>query len=220
MDAMPRTGHHTDNGGVLGLTLHSKTKPIFVACGYSPTMGNICKDSANHNTLTLNDTNCVTLDKKSSAINVSATQKDSDLSHPWHILDSMHTGYKENFGVRVERKIEVNQDGSVVQGRDSVIFVGDFATAETLHITIRFHLHPNIRAIQLRNNDLILTSKKTKQIVFNAKNCTVKIETSYHIDAHGIYKPTEQIVLQKTYTPQVLSENNVHMDWTLYTDKQ
>ena len=226
MDAMPRTGHHTDTGGVLGLTLHSKTHPIFVACGYSPTMGNRCKYSATHNTLTLNDTNCVTLGKKSSAINVSATQKDSDPSHPWHILDSMHTGYKQKFGVQVERKIGVKQDGSVVQGRDSVIFVGDFATAEPLYITIRFHLHPNIRAVQLQNNDLILTAKKTKQkqtkqVVFNAKNCTVSIEPSYHIDAHGIYKPTEQIVLQKTYTPQVLDADKVqHIDWTLYTDKQ
>ncbi len=224
LDAQNRRGYATDNGGLLGITVHCQKQPLFVACGHTHNMQAVSRYSAAHNTLVINDTNSVPIGKlqnptyaKNPYIACTVSTKHSTAGD-WAVIQAAHTGYESAFAVRVERKVGVHTDGNTVQCRDSVIFTGDFAQAVPMDIAIRLHLHPSVKATKLQSGQVLLTFQKKNTAIFEAKNSKILLEPSYYIDENFVYMPTEQIVLQCQHTPTVLGEKDIHIDWSLTLD--
>lgn len=217
VDASPRTQNHVYDGGVLGVTISYQKNPLFVACGYSHALGDVCRYSACFNTLVINNVNAVSVLDTASDTSL-GIQAQEYTQNEWQVVSCKHTGYLEKFGVRVERDVCLNDIGNTIRGQDRLVFCGNQNLGQDLDIAVRFHIHPDVKANVTPSGAVAMIIKKTNMVIFQVKNATISLEKSFFVDTFGESLPTEQIVVRHAHTVDVLDDNTVSLDWQICLD--
>jgi uncharacterized heparinase superfamily protein len=125
-------------------------------------------------------------------------------------LDASHDGYLENFGLTHERRLFLSADGADVRGEDQLTASGNFKAREGAEAaTVRFHLHPDVRASLARDGSnvlLLLPNRDGWQ--FKAKGGELTLEESIYITDSETVRRTNQIVV--TAKP---ADNTAKVNW-------
>jgi uncharacterized heparinase superfamily protein len=110
-------------------------------------------------------------------------------------IEASHDGYVRRHGVIHRRAIALGADGRDLRGEDSLLPAGKKARAGTT-FAIRFHLHPIVELSPTADGTgalLRLPSGAAWQ--FRSRGAALAIEESVWIDAQGIPRETQQLVL-------------------------
>ncbi|MCC2095793.1 MAG: heparinase II/III family protein [Hyphomicrobiales bacterium] len=112
-------------------------------------------------------------------------------------IQGSHDGYVSRFGFVHERGIAVNADGSALAGRDHLTPSSHRSAGSEQHsYTIRFHLHPSVRAGSIDGGRAaLLVTADGQQWVFRSQNGPVAIEESVFFASPDGPRTTSQLVL-------------------------
>ncbi|MDP4594085.1 MAG: heparinase II/III family protein [Beijerinckiaceae bacterium] len=123
-------------------------------------------------------------------------------------IQASHDGYAQRFGLVHERGIAINPEGSAIAGRDRLVPAGKKASHGGTY-TIRFHLHPSVRAgsIEAGHGALLVTADGQRWI-FRCPCAPVSIEDSIFFAGPDGPRGTSQLVISGPVVPEQ------SMDWT------
>ncbi len=127
------------------------------------------------------------------------------------LVAASHDGYHSNLGVICTRQLYLSDQGEDLRGQDS--FVGSAG-----HVfTLRFHLHPDIKASITGNNaGVLLRLRSGAGWRFRATGVHVSLEESIYVPQMGEKpKKTTQIVLTGHTT-----DNEMIVKWRLTREKK
>ncbi len=112
-----------------------------------------------------------------------------------------HDGYAKVFGLVHERELILAADASTLAGRDRLLGVeGVTSRPQAEEFTVRFHLHPRVRVVELSEAlELQLASGET--IIFEAEGAFPQVEESIFFASHGGARKCAQIVLRGKAAP-------------------
>jgi uncharacterized heparinase superfamily protein len=109
------------------------------------------------------------------------------------LLTASHDGYRPTLGLTHERRWQLSQDGSKLEGED--VFSGDGA-GSTREAIIRFHLAPGVKASRAQGGRvvmLVLPNREAWQ--FSVAPTEAFVEDSIFLASSDGMRRTEQIVL-------------------------
>lgn len=125
-------------------------------------------------------------------------------SNSRHVIELAHDGYARRFELIHERSLALTQDGARFIGQERLIVAKDVvAVSEPREFTLRFHLHPSVRAQKhagSRKVELMLPSGAS--LLFEASNYELSVEESVFFASPEGARKTTQIVLSGPATPQ------------------
>lgn len=172
---------------------------IFVNCGTAaePHWRHALAGTAGHSALTVADEDALpsgwTAAPLPPAPTVTRQIQDGNF---W--IEGEHAGYESRFGLRHRRRLYLHADGDDLRGEDMLrkIRQPDGQTPADLPFTIRFHLHPDMRASLLHDGaQAILKTSSGKGWRMRIAGCTMALEESVYLGADGIRRRSQQIVL-------------------------
>ena len=139
---------------------------------------------------------------------------DVECSDAGALLNASHDGYLGGFGLIHRREIYVSDDGSDIRGEDRLFApsdaVSEARTGEP--VTVRFHLHPSIKANPSQDNaSIILMLPDRSGWRFSARGADIAIEESVYFANRSVPHRTLQIVL----TAQTLADLTVRWGFKL-----
>jgi uncharacterized heparinase superfamily protein len=105
-----------------------------------------------------------------------------------------HDGYQTRFGIGIERVLGLSDDGLVLEGRDQ-ISGSPRGAPDDATLTLRFHLHPGMRAEMIETGDIVLTSNRGLSWRFTASGGAASIEDSMFFAGIDGMRRTQQIVV-------------------------
>ena len=116
-------------------------------------------------------------------------------------LTVSHNAYASKFGVNLERKLELSNNGKVLNGEDQITLVSNLGKSylishDALEYEVRFQFHPEI-TVQILDNDIVkLNSKNAGSWTLEALNLTPSIHPSYYFsEGHSSPLLTQQVIL-------------------------
>ena len=116
-------------------------------------------------------------------------------------LTVSHNAYASKFGVNLERKLELSNNGKVLNGEDQITLVSNLGKSylishDALEYEVRFQFHPEI-TVQILDNDIVkLNSKNAGIWTLEALNLTPSIHPSYYFsEGHSSPLLTQQVIL-------------------------
>ncbi|WP_106754532.1 heparinase II/III family protein [Pannonibacter carbonis] len=195
------------HAGCLSLEMSSGRNRIVVNCGVSGRADDgwrqVARSTAAHSTAGFEDTSsCRFLTDKPFGRWLGAPVISGPTSVPVERMEdamgtrvtASHNGYAARFHVLHERDIRLASDGSVLDGLD--LFSTSGALSEHDHYTVRFHLHPLVKAELLRGGSgvaLVCADGETWE--FDASGGELALEESVYLsDVHG-HRRTQQLVI-------------------------
>lgn len=125
-------------------------------------------------------------------------EADVECSDAGSLLNASHDGYLGGFGLIHRREIYVSEDGSDVRGHDRLFAPADAASGTKLDepVTVRFHLHPSIKANPSQDNaSIILMLPDRSGWRFSARGAEIAVEESVYFANRNVPHRTSQIVL-------------------------
>lgn len=164
--------------------------------------------TAAHSTLTVADTNAIAVPeagrKRRRRMAAEATRTES-ADATW--LEMSHDGYRNNFGLVHRRRLYLDAEGGDFRGED-VLEIVERSHGRPTDFAIRFHLHPNVRAvISQGGNAVILRLKSGLGWRFRAAGAQPRLEESVHL-GDGSPRRSTQIVLDGS-----IAEESVAVQW-------
>ncbi|GIX15986.1 MAG: heparinase II/III family protein [Rhodothalassiaceae bacterium] len=120
-----------------------------------------------------------------------------------HLAGARHDGYRDRFGLDVERRLLLARDGKLLIGEDALIAAepGRAKAGAAATFAIRFHLHPDVEAIATQGGDRVLLRLGPDRAwafaldaVEGVEDVALAIEDSLHLGADGPER-TRQIVV-------------------------
>lgn len=108
-----------------------------------------------------------------------------------------HDGYVDRFGLIHERRLSLEEQGSVISGSDRLFRPGNLPPHESHDdkVAVRFHLHPEVNIILDGEGHLMLMTDRGDSWVFTCGEVEPQVEESiYFAGLLGPWK-TKQIVL-------------------------
>lgn len=109
--------------------------------------------------------------------------------------EATHDGYAASFGLLHTRRVVVFSDGARVEGADRLSPAG--RAGADADYTIRFHLHPNVRAGRIENGlGVLLVTAGGEQWTFHAGGATVDVEESAFFAVPDRSRVTHQLVIR------------------------
>lgn len=159
---------------------------IITSCGVSPLLNadwqQALQQSAAHSGVTLNNTGTGT--PPSVTIN-------RDALAPNAHLEASHDGYARRVGIVHTRKIMMTDNGEHITGEDILEGQGH------QEVTLRFHLHPNIRAVYEQGKNKVYLDLPSRDLwTFQAFSGTITLAESVYFCHSGARLDTKQIVVQ------------------------
>ena len=107
-----------------------------------------------------------------------------------------HDGYHSRYGLIHERALALSHDGSVVEGRDRFARPGGAVVrAGGDRVTIRFHLHPDIRLYRDEADRFVLTGQGADTWVFTCSPDEAAAEESLYFAGIAGPRKTFQLVI-------------------------
>ena len=116
-------------------------------------------------------------------------------------IEGEHAGYEARFGLRHRRRLYLHADGDDLRGEDMLrkLRRSDGSRPQDCPLTIRFHLHPEIRASLLHDGaQAILKTTSGKGWRMRVAGGEMALEESVYLGADGIRRRSQQIVLSGT----------------------
>jgi uncharacterized heparinase superfamily protein len=115
------------------------------------------------------------------------------------LLTTSHNGYVAQFGVVHRRVLMIAQDGSRLDGEDSVSLApgGRFRRNEGDYV-LRFHLHPSVKASRLSDGRGVMLVLPSREVwTFEALDEKVDLEDSVFLAGNDGPRRTAQIVIRQ-----------------------
>ncbi|WP_247653844.1 heparinase II/III family protein [Labrenzia sp. PHM005] len=195
------------HAGCLSFEFSSGVNRIIVNCGVSPKSNpvwrKVSRSTAAHSTASIDDTSsCRFLSEKpfghllgapilSGPRNVELAREDDAAGSR---LIASHDGYAADFNTMHERDLRLSADGTVLDGIDTFQATGS-VDPDTLY-TIRFHLHPALKASLIRaGSALLLVCRDGEAWEFEAPGIEIALEESIYLSDVFGHRKSEQIVL-------------------------
>jgi len=113
-------------------------------------------------------------------------------------LRATHDGYATRYGVLHERTITLAADGTRFEGEDLFLAAdgGEQIPSTQDRYTVRFHLHPSIKASRLTDGQGVLLMTPNREVwTFSAGEGRVQLEDSVYLSANEGPRRTAQIVI-------------------------
>lgn len=193
--------------------------PIVVNCGWSADQPSPWREAvratAAHSALTMEETSSARLlgpgwrrELLESRIEagpdpVKARRNEEDLG-AW--LEASHDGYRAPFGLALRRRLFLAVDGGDLRGEDSLYRpVEDGAPdnpEQRLRYSLRFHLHPDVRASLSRDSlSALLVSPNGDGWRFRTDGGPVRLERSVYLASGGAPRRSTQLVVSGEAEP-------------------
>ncbi|HEY9163489.1 MAG TPA: heparinase II/III-family protein, partial [Magnetovibrio sp.] len=205
----PGNRHHA---GTLSFEMSVGPQRLIVNCGARAAQSDPWRTAlaatAAHSTLTVNDTSSAafaldgSLHRGPEQMTCSRTDTDDGL-----LVEASHDGYLNAFGLTHHRALFVGPAGNDVRGEDRLVGSGGE------YFTIRFHLHPGVKASVLGEGAGALLRFGTRHKEtwrLRTSGGEVKLESSVYLGRNGEHRRTEQIVISGP-----LTGNGALIKWAL-----
>ena len=218
--APPPSPHSADShASALAFQFAASGGPLVVNCGWGPDQPGSWREAvratAAHSALTLEETSSARQlapgwrrDLLGPQVErgpepVKARRNEEDLG-VW--LEASHDGYRKAFGLSVRRRMFLAVDGGDLRGEDGLFRpVDDGAPADPearLRFSIRFHLHPDVRASLSRDSlSALLVAANGEGWRFRTDGGPVRLEKSVYLAAGAPPQRSTQLVISGEAEP-------------------
>ena len=209
----PPAVSHEAHAGCLSFELSSGTSRIVINCGMPATGRDnwraFARSTAAHSTLTYHDTSScqfveLTAMKRflHGAPIVSGpvvVESSRETVNNGVLLSTSHDGYLARFGVIHRRILMLAQDGSRLDGEDSVAPApGGRLRGQDTDYALRFHLHPSVKASRLSDARGVMLVLPNRDVwTFEAQDDRVDLEDSVFLAGNDGPRRTAQIVVRQ-----------------------
>ncbi|MBR0692540.1 heparinase II/III family protein [Bradyrhizobium lablabi] len=201
------------HAGCLSFEFSAGTSRIVVNCGM-PTTGRdnwrpFARSTAAHSTLTYHDTSSCQFVELSAmkrllrgAPITSGPRKVESYREAvtdGDVLTASHDGYLSRFGVIHRRVLTVSQDGTRLDGEDSLSPApGRRIKGDDADFALRFHLHPSVKASRLSDARGVMLVLPNRDVwTFEALDDKVDLEDSVFLAGNDGPRRTSQIVIRQ-----------------------
>jgi uncharacterized heparinase superfamily protein len=115
------------------------------------------------------------------------------------LLTASHDGYLARFGVVHRRVLMIAQDGSRIDGEDTLSPApGARIKGTETDYTLRFHLHPSVKASRLSDGRGVMLVLPNRDVwTFEALDDKVEVEDSVFLAGNDGPRRTAQIVIRQ-----------------------
>ncbi len=209
----PPAVSHDAHAGCLSFELSSGPSRIVINCGM-PSTGRdnwrvVARSTAAHSTLTYHDTSScqfveLTAMKRflhGAPIVAGPMMVESfrEATTGGVLLTASHDGYLARFGVIHRRILMLAQDGTRLDGEDSVSPTpGGRLRGNDTEYAIRFHLHPSVKASRLSDARGVMLVLPNRDVwIFEAQDDRVDLEDSVFLAGNDGPRRTAQIVIRQ-----------------------
>lgn len=193
------------HAGCLSFELSASGQRLIVNCGATArdnaNWDDALRTTAAHSTIALADTSMAwilplgmardALGARMLAGPVRIETNRTDTPQGTHIVAS-HDGYVADFGVVHERSLLLSPNGSMLTGSDRLI--PNPGRRETLSLTARFHIHPDVRVSPSQSGAVLLKLPNGEGWRFRASGGIVQVEESVYLGS-ATARRAEQIVV-------------------------
>ncbi len=214
----------TAHAGCLSFELSSGRQHFIVNAGVDtygdPEFRPLARATAAHSTATLNDTSSARFSHSPRVSNLVGSplvggprnvpcHRDDGRDHQGFIAS--HDGYVQRFGIVHERVLTLSNRGNVLEGRDSFLRPGGEVANNNGRdfVTVRFHLHPEIKLFKDSDDRLVLTADSAESWAFTCADMTPEVEESIYFAGLGGPRISRQLVL--TFK----ASEHPHVHWRL-----
>jgi uncharacterized heparinase superfamily protein len=196
------------HAGCLSFEMSSGAQRIVVNCG-SPGMDHprwqsALRATAAHSTLVLADTSSAAILPSGPARRFLGPRlvqappepetRRSESPNGWRV-EASHDGYARVFGLRHERQIALNPQGTMLTGADRLLPLPKARRLpRSVPFAVRFHIHPDVRMSQSQSGDILLKLPNGEGWRFRAGGGQVATEESIYLGGETARR-TEQIVV-------------------------
>ncbi len=201
------------HAGCLSFELSSGPSRIVVNCGM-PSTGRdnwrpFARSTAAHSTLTYRDTSSCQFVELSAMKRLlrgapitsgpSNVESYREAVPGGDVLTASHDGYLSRFGVIHRRVLMVSQDGTRLEGEDSLSPApGGRIKGSEADFALRFHLHPSVKASRLSDARGVMLVLPNRDVwTFEAIDDKVDLEDSVFLAGNDGPRRTSQIVIRQ-----------------------
>jgi len=183
------TGAHA---GCLSFELSASGQRLVVNCGAAgslqPRLGDALRATAAHSTVTLSDTSSGTILAVGWARKLLGPRL---IDGPVQVgtrrvetaqgvtVEASHDAYRHAFGVVHERSLTLAPQGNALSGLDRL--VPRAGTRDGTEFTLRFHIHPDVRASTSQNGGILLKLANGEGWRFRAQGGGIAVEESIYL---------------------------------------
>ncbi len=112
------------------------------------------------------------------------------------VLRTSHDAYADNFGVIHHRALMLSTDGTRLDGEELFTPVKDDIPAGRDQFSLRFHLHPSVKANRLQDSHGAMLMLPNKEVwTFNAYEDRIELEESVYLAGTDGPRRTLQLVI-------------------------
>lgn len=193
---LPRGADRYAHAGTASFELSVGRDRLIVNCGAAPASDGSWKDAlrstAAHSTVTLADTSSAELREAGLGRRPERVEVDRQEQDHAHWLEVAHDGYRRPFQAIHRRKLYLAEGGDDLRGEDSIELPG--GEAESLSWIVSFHLHPNVSASLVEEDQAVLMRLPSGHgWKLRARGAVVTLEESVYFGAE--MRRTQQVVL-------------------------
>lgn len=200
----------TAHAGCLSFELSSGRQHFIVNAGVDtygdPEFRPLARATAAHSTATLNDTSSARFSHSPRVSNLVGSPLvggprnvpcHRDDSHDHQGFTASHDAYVQRFGIVHERMLTLSDRGNLLQGKDSFLRPGGEVANNNGRdfVTIRFHLHPEIKLFKDSDDRLVLTADNADSWAFACADVPPEVEESIYFAGLGGPRISRQLVL-------------------------
>jgi uncharacterized heparinase superfamily protein len=200
----------TAHAGCLSFELSSGRQHFIVNAGVDtygdPEFRPLARATAAHSTATLNDTSSARFSHSPRVSNlVGSPLVGGPRNVPCHRDDGQdhqgftasHDGYVHRFGIVHERALTLSNRGNLLEGRDRFLRPGGEVANNNGRdfVTVRFHLHPEIKLFKDSDDRLVLTADNADSWAFACADPVPEVEESIYFAGLGGPRISRQLVL-------------------------
>ena len=214
MDAGAQAAYNPNShSGTLSFELSDGQERLIVNCGAY--RGNdfawrkVPRSTAAHSTLTIDERNSWDAGdnlRDGAMPRVSAMRGERDGNV---FVDAVYNGYARYCGLTHSRQLYLTADGDRLSGAD-ILTSRDTGGSDKRHlVTIRFHLHPSVKANQLEDGAVMLGLASGKEWIFQSSHqLQALLEESVYLGNNGKPVRSQQIALS-----QQLGTEEMVVEW-------
>ncbi len=206
------------HAGTLAFEMSEAKDRLIVNCGPAPARtpewNRAARATAAHSTLVVADTNSAEIREDRLANGPESVLCRRTETEEGITLEAQHDGYAGPFGLVHRRRLTLSAGGEELRGEDSLIAAGKRRKRSEHPFAIRFHLHPDVKALPLQDaHSVLLKLASGMGVRFAATGGSVAIEDSVYLGT-GEPRKSRQIVVTGTAKPAKEGEAAV-VSWVL-----
>ncbi|MFC5387295.1 heparinase II/III family protein [Aquamicrobium segne] len=198
------------HAGCLSFELSSGRRHFIVNAGVDtygdPELRPLARATAAHSTATINDTSSARFSHSTRLSDLIGTPLIGGPRHVYcerrdgpdrHGFVARHDGYLPRFGLLHEREMILLDRGQTLAGRDSFLHENGSPASNDRqnHVTIRFHLHPDIGLFTDSGGHLVLSADNGDAWMFSCSDLAPQVEESIYFSGIAGPRLSRQFVL-------------------------